>query len=191
MIRCLLWWTPDWSLVQAIHCYCAHITFTFVLYDSMLKKKTTSKPTVLSICVIYPPSWWGLMGGLRLWRRQPSDVSCVTLPARRASITGSFAHIHPMAPSSLLPLLCIFGRNVIPVGSQSRTRGIAHQRWHIAWRKRPSRVLPMERREWHLYHHCPLQFVINHANIPKSPILSPFHVWVPDSRLCAGYTREH
>ena len=97
----------------------------------------------------------------------------------------------PHGPSSLLPLLCIFGRNVIPGRSQSRTRGTAHQRWHIAWRKRPSCVLPMERREWHLYHHCPLQFVINHANIPKSPILSPFHVWVPDSKLCAGYTREH
>ena len=36
--------------------------------------------------------------------------------------------------------------------------------------------LPMWQQEWHLWHHCPLQFVINHANIPKPPILSPFQV---------------
>ena len=131
VIGCLLWWTLDWSLVGQFTGR-AHTTFTqWPWRESQHRyEEEEEEDNILFPSLLFPLTadevWWA---GLRLWRRRPSDVSCVTLQAG-ASITRSFAHIQPLAPSSARVFLL---DDVIP----SSIRNIADQRWHIACHKGP------------------------------------------------------
>ena len=141
------------------------------------KKKTISKKLFLFISVIYlplQPSWWGLMVGLGLWRRRPSDVSCVTLqvaaqhqsPHHLPSIQTLPSIQNPVFRAQRLSISA--PRNPNPSSIRHRAYRVSHIKDDTSrGTKDRTAQLPMWQQEWHLWHHCPLQFVINHAQIVK------------------------
>ena len=170
-------WLPSlmdsWSKSSgAIHRHSTHN-----LHPRDPRRRRQSQSCFAYLC--YLPSaqpgevWWA---GLGVWRRRPSSdpVSCVTLQAARAAAHQSPDHLPtftlrcPVFRAQRRPLYFCAWRNPYNPSSirwiaEGAYRGSdTYQRWHIASHKRVTSHVAKS--EWHLWRHCPTQFVINHPD---------------------------